>query len=93
LARTLKKLYPRISNIDLWVGILGEKSIEGGVIGELAALIISEQFKRTRDGDRFWYESAYPQSIVNEIQKTTLTDIILRNSNLTDLPKNIFLIK
>lgn len=49
-----------MNNIDLWVGIISETPEEGGAIGKVGSDIVGETFRRARDGDRFWYESAYP---------------------------------
>jgi hypothetical protein len=35
-----------------------------GVMGEFGGSLVGEGFKRIRDGDRFWYESAFPKEIV-----------------------------
>jgi peroxidase len=60
------------------------------MFGELGATIAGEQFKRIRDGDRFWYEYAYPAEVVAEIKKTTITDIILRNTEVKGMPTDAF---
>lgn len=44
-----------INNIDIWVGGLLETSKDGP--GELFSTIIEDQFRRIRDGDRFWFEN------------------------------------
>jgi hypothetical protein len=60
------------------------------MFGELGATIAGEQFKSIRDGDRFWYEYAYPSEVVAEIKKTTISDIILRNTEIKNMPVNGF---
>ena len=70
--------------------ILAEDSLEGAVVGELAATIIATTFKKLRDGDGFWYEHAYPQSVMAEIDSTTFSDIILRNTGIGTLERNAF---
>ena len=66
----------------MWVGIIAEDNVEDGIMGDLGGRIVGEQFQRLRDGDRFWYENAYPQPIINEIKRTTLEDIFSRNLGL-----------
>ena len=44
-----------IGNIDVWVGGLLETSESGP--GELFTTVIEDQFRRIRDGDRFWFEN------------------------------------
>jgi len=48
----------------LWLGIIGEKSEPGSVLGELGIRLNAFQFKKIRNGDRFWYENVYPGNIV-----------------------------
>ena len=53
---TLDELYKGdINSIDVWVGGLLETRKSGP--GELFATIIEDQFRRIRDGDRFWFEN------------------------------------
>ena len=60
------------------------------MFGELGAAIAGEQFRGMRDGDRFWYELAYPAEIVAEIKGTSLTDIIMRNTEIKNMPADGF---
>ncbi len=51
----LKKIYVHPKDIDLFVGGLLEKNIAGeGVLGYTFGWIVSEQFRRLKDGDRFF---------------------------------------
>lgn len=59
-----------INQVDPWVGILNEESLPGAIVGELGATIISKIFRGLRDGDRLWYENAYPENVVAEIKGT-----------------------
>jgi hypothetical protein len=59
-------------------------------LGQVGCAIVGKTFKDVRDGDRFWYESAYAKEDINEIEKTTLRDIILRNTNLRNIPNDVF---
>lgn len=86
----IEKSYNTVNNIDTYLGVLGERKLPGSMFGELGAAIGGEQFRAIRNGDRFWYEWAYPAEIVAEIKATTLTDIINRNTEIKNMPKEGF---
>ena len=76
--------------MGLFDAIISEDPMDGGVLGELGSLIVGQTFRNLRDGDRFWYESAYPRVVVDEIKRTTFSDIIERNTGITGLPRDMF---
>ncbi|XP_046845729.1 dual oxidase 2-like isoform X2 [Xenia sp. Carnegie-2017] len=75
----------KMENIDVWVGGLLETTTEGP--GELFSTIIEDQFRRIRDGDRFWFENEYNNLFTKEeiaqINNITLFDVILMSTSLT----------
>ena len=79
-----------MNEVDPWVGILSEKSLEGGILGETGAKIVASNFNRLRNGDRFWYEKSLPADIVKEIKATKLSEIIIRNTGILELQEDIF---
>ena len=46
-----------VDEIDLFIGGLAEKSVEGGTVGPTFACLISYQFRDIKRGDRFWHEN------------------------------------
>lgn len=86
----LKQLYGSVDNIDLWVGALAEKHLPGSSVGPTLKAIIADQFTRLRDGDRLWYQNNFSGALLKQIDNTTLTDIIRRNTSLTNLQANVF---
>lgn len=93
LQTKLKDLYGNVDNIDLWVGGLAEDHVRGGSVGPTFKAIILEQFGRLRAGDRYWYQNQFKGTQLNELSRTTLTDIIRRNTQLTSIQKNAFFFK
>ena len=93
-ARTgLSEVYGSPSAIDLWVGGLAEDHMPGSIIGEVFASIISDQFERLRDGDRFWYESHLPESLKGLVIEQTLAKIIRRNTSIEgELQDDVFMV-
>ena len=88
----LAGLYDNVNDIDPWVGMLIEDHMPDALFGETVMAVMVQQFKDTRDGDRFYYENdpALSNSEKNEITNTTFRDIIMRNTNLTFMQSNVF---
>lgn len=74
----LKKLYSSVDDMDLFVGGLLEAD---GKIGPVFTEIIKEQFRRIRDGDRFWFENEengiFKKDEILRIKEVSMYDIIL----------------
>ena len=86
-------IYDSVDDIDLWIGGLAENHFNGGIVGELFHTIIADQFSRTRDGDRFFYlNDDHLLSLAPDIGSTTLSDIIRRNSTITNIQDNAFVV-
>ena len=86
----LQELYGSVDKIDLWVGGLAEDHLPGSSVGPTLKAIITEQFERLRDGDRFWYQNTFTGAQLRELDNTTLADVIARNSTSTNLQENVF---
>ena len=81
-----------IDRLDLWVGGLAEKHINGGVVGQTFWVVLHEQFERLQDGDRFYYISRFDDFdfYENFIDGQEFADIVARNTGMTDLPEHLF---
>ncbi|CAL2049394.1 unnamed protein product [Caenorhabditis brenneri] len=89
----LQSLYGVPENIDLWVGGVTEKRTADALMGPTLACIIADQFKRLRDGDRFWYENEemFSKTQLRQIKKVTLSKIICTNGDDIDrIQRDIF---
>lgn len=90
-AAALQKAYGSVDAIDLWIGGLAENHMKGAMIGQTFGLIIARQFEALRDGDRYWYEiQGFDKKTLQEIENTSLSDIILRNTDTEILQKDVF---
>ncbi len=90
-AAALKQAYGNVDAIDLWTGGLAEDHAPGGVIGSTFGKIIDDQFTSLRDGDRFYFENQkFDTQTLNEIKGTTLSDLILRDTDTTAMQSDAF---
>ena len=67
----------------------------GAMVGETFHTIIAEQFRRLRDGDRYWFESApyflASTDLLAEVRATTLSHVIRPNAHVGDeSPDSVF---
>ncbi len=86
----LQALYGSVNNIDLWVGALAEDHIRGGSVGMTVKAIMNDQFSRLREGDRFWYQREFAGNDLRELESTTLSSLIRRNSTTSNMQNNVF---
>jgi len=90
LGEKLSQVYDSPDDLDLWVGGLAENNVSGSKMGELFTTINADQFRNLRDGDRYFYKNVYSGSELEEINNTSLSDIIRRNTDVDDIQDNAF---
>ena len=84
-----------IARLELWPGGLAEDHLPGAMLGETFHAIVADQFRRLRDGDRFWFENdpyfLANANLLEQIGSVTLADIIRRNTLVNEkLSDNVF---
>ncbi|CAA6810645.1 MAG: Peroxinectin (EC, partial [uncultured Thiotrichaceae bacterium] len=89
----LAEAYDDPDQIDVWVGGLAEEEVGNTLTGETLQAILLEQFRRLRHGDRFWYEDQFYDEEIEELNQTTLADIIKRNTPIQkhEIQNNVFI--
>jgi hypothetical protein len=78
----LASVYAHCDEIDPWVGLLAEPPVEGGLAGATLRAVLVDQFTRTRDGDRFWYQAYLPADLVALVEQQTLATVLKRNTGI-----------
>ncbi|BCX46625.1 heme peroxidase [Haloferula helveola] len=93
VADRLAEVYTSVEDIDLWVGGLCEPHVPEAMVGPVFHRILTEQFIRLRDGDRFFYRSALEPETLALVEQETLASVIRRNTELgEELQDNVFLV-
>lgn len=84
------RLHGDSNDIDLWIGGLSEKRIQGSLLGPTFACIFGLTFRNARDGDRFYYErrGVFRRRQLTEIQKTTLSRVLCDTSDGIQMIQN-----
>lgn len=89
----LEAAYDSVEDIDLWVGGLAERNFRDALVGKTFFRILKDQFERTRDGDRFWYQRTFYGKALESIEATTLAKVIRRNTEGSSrIQDNVFLV-
>uniref|UniRef100_A0A4W3J5W6 Peroxidasin homolog n=1 Tax=Callorhinchus milii TaxID=7868 RepID=A0A4W3J5W6_CALMI len=89
----LKRLYGTPRNIDLWPALMVEDIIPGTRVGPTLLCLLATQFRRLRDGDRFWYENAgvFTPAQVTQIKQASLARVLCDNGdNIQQVQPDVF---
>ncbi|XP_019403812.1 PREDICTED: peroxidasin homolog isoform X1 [Crocodylus porosus] len=89
----LRSLYGTTKNIDLFPALMVEDLVPGTRVGPTLMCLLTTQFRRLRDGDRFWYENpgVFTPAQLTQIRQTSLARIICDNSDrIRQLQRDVF---
>lgn len=90
-----------LQNCDLWPCGLLEERLElqfppskrtGGQLGPTLSVIVADQFTRSRDGDRFYYENPgiFTESQVAALKATSFAAVICANAEISTIQPSAF---
>ncbi|KFQ35786.1 Peroxidasin, partial [Merops nubicus] len=89
----LRSLYGTTKNIDLFPALMVEDLVPGTRVGPTLMCLLTTQFRRLRDGDRFWYESpgVFTPAQLTQLRQTSLARVICDNSDhIQHLQRDVF---
>ncbi|XP_030392889.1 myeloperoxidase-like [Gopherus evgoodei] len=92
LARKFMDLYGTPDNIDIWIGAMAEPFVPNGRVGPLLACIIGTQFRKLRDGDRFWWENpgVFTPQQRRVLSRSSLPRVLCDNTRIREVPRDVF---
>lgn len=78
-ARALKRLYAKLDNMDLFVGLSYEKRFEDSLLGRTQEALVRDTFERLRDSDYWWFENhdngLFSNKEIDDLRTVTLAQI------------------
>ena len=82
----LEQVYDDVDDIDLFVGGISENPIDTSILGPTFRCLVGDQFKRLREGDRFFYDSSnHPGHLtlsqLEQVKKTSLARVTCDNGD------------
>ncbi|XP_064487233.1 peroxidasin homolog [Ornithodoros turicata] len=93
LREKLEQAYKTPDNIDAWVGSISEEPVPGSKVGPTLLCLLSGQFARVRDGDRFWYENPgiFKPEQLEALRQASLSRVLCDNGdNITRVTWDAF---
>ncbi len=83
VAARFASIYDSVEDVDFWIGGISEDPVNGGLVGQLFNKVLTNQFTRLRDGDRFFYLNDLDELRVldPDFETTKLSDILEDNTN------------
>ncbi|XP_053672556.1 chorion peroxidase-like [Anopheles nili] len=92
LGPRLAALYAHPEDVDLYVGGILERPVDGGLVGETFAELIADQFAKFLHGDRYFYSNGpdsnpghFTPSQLGALQRVTLAGLICANAGDAEL--------
>uniref|UniRef100_I3K0N8 Peroxidasin n=1 Tax=Oreochromis niloticus TaxID=8128 RepID=I3K0N8_ORENI len=89
----LQRLYGTPLNIDLFPALMAEDLVPGSRLGPTLMCLLTTQFKRVRDGDRFWYENpgVFTPAQLTQLKQASLARVLCDNGdNITRVQRDVF---
>ncbi|XP_077587554.1 peroxidasin [Stigmatopora nigra] len=89
----LQRLYGTPLNIDLFPALMVEDLVPGSRLGPTLMCLLASQFKRLRDGDRFWYENpgVFTPAQLTQLKQASLSRVLCDNGdNITRVQHDVF---
>ncbi|XP_074079725.1 lactoperoxidase-like [Macrotis lagotis] len=92
LAQKFMDLYGTSENIDVWIGAIAEPFVPGGRVGPLLSCLLGKQFRKIRDGDRFFWKNpeVFTPQQQAALKKVSFSLLVCDNTHITEVPINAF---
>lgn len=94
VASTLRSLYGKVNKINFYTAVVAEEPRQAA-IGQTSARISADQFRRLRDGDRWWFENTsnglFTRREARAIKRdASMANLLRRNFPSSNVPDEAF---
>ena len=95
-ALKLRLVYKHVKDIDLVVACQLELPLEGAVVGPTVACLLGEQFRRSRYGDRYFFDNKlqpYPfsaEQLTTIREQASMSSVLCHTTSLIEAQANAF---
>ncbi|XP_075427629.1 peroxidasin homolog isoform X2 [Ascaphus truei] len=89
----LRSLYGTPKNVDLFPALMVEDLVPGTRVGATLMCLLVAQFKRIRDGDRFWYANpdVFTPPQLTQVRQSSLARVLCDNGDhIRHLQEDVF---
>ena len=70
--------------------MMAEDHMKGASFGQTMMRVLKKQFYALRNGDNYWYRRTFTGAELRKLERTRLSDVIKRNTQITNLQRNVF---
>jgi peroxidase len=70
VVQEISRIYNSIDDVDLFIGGVSERIVDGALLGPTFLCLIGDQFARLRRGDRLFYEEATAKFTQRKLHNT-----------------------
>ena len=74
-----KEEYKSVNDVDMYVGGLAEKHVNGGTLGDTFNFIVEKQFTDLHNGDSLYYLNRFDGQLLSDIKGATLQTLFQRD--------------
>ena len=66
----------KVKHLPMFSGLLMEPQEKGSILGYTARAILEDQFRRSRDGDRYYYRNQMSKDEIAEVESYSMAGVI-----------------
>jgi len=92
VAQKLRHHYQKVSKINFYTAVVAEEPNKAA-IGQTSARIVADQFRRTRDGDRWWFEgedAGFSSREIRDLRQNMKMSTLLERNFAARVPEDAF---